>query len=146
MSGSGLGPGRGALGDEVPEGAGRHALLAEAGQDVGDVGQIGLVGADEQHATAAGPEAGVGVEEIRGAVQGDDGLARARAAVDDERALEPARMMASWSAWMVPSTSRIRADRLLPRAAMKADWSSSAACPSNPSIPPNSSRANTSSQ
>ena len=46
---------------------------------------------------------------------------------------DPARMMASWSAWMVPSTSRIRADRLLPRLAMKADWSSSAACPSNPS-------------
>jgi hypothetical protein len=42
-------------------------------------------------------------------------------------------MMASWSAWMVPSTSRILGDRLLPRLAMKADWSSSAACPSNPS-------------
>ena len=29
---------------------------------------------------------------------------------------DPARMMASWSAWIVPSTSRIRADRLLPEA------------------------------
>jgi hypothetical protein len=35
---------------------------------------------------------------------------------------------------MVPSTSRIRADRLLLRLAMNADWSSSAAaCPVNPS-------------
>jgi hypothetical protein len=42
-------------------------------------------------------------------------------------------MIASWSAWIVPSTSRIRLDRLLPRLAMKADWSSRAACPSNPS-------------
>jgi hypothetical protein len=42
---------------------------------------------------------------------------------------------------MVPSTSRIRAERLLPRLAMKADWSSSdAACPSSPS------EVNTSSQ
>ena len=46
---------------------------------------------------------------------------------------DPARMIASWSAWMVPSTSRIWAERLLPRLAMNADWSSSAACPSNPS-------------
>ena len=73
-------------------------------------------------------------------MQGDDGLARTRTAVDDESAAESARMMASWSAWMVPSTSRIRADRLLPRLAMKADWSSSAACPSSPSA------VNTSSQ
>ena len=42
-------------------------------------------------------------------------------------------MMASWSAWMVPSTSRIRPDLLPPRLAMKADWSSSAAWPSSPS-------------
>ena len=42
-------------------------------------------------------------------------------------------MMASWSAWMVLSTSRMRGERLLPRLAMKADWSSSAACPSSPS-------------
>ena len=48
------------------------------------------------------------------------------------RRAEPARMMASWSAWMVPSTSRIRADRLLPRLAMKADWSSSARVPLEP--------------
>ena len=54
---------------------------------------------------------------------------------------EPARMIASWSAWMVPSTSRIRGDRLAPRLAMNADWSSSeAAWPSSPSA------VNTSSQ
>ena len=46
---------------------------------------------------------------------------------------EDARMMASWSDWIVPSTSRIRGERLLPRVAMKADWSSSAAWPSSPS-------------
>ena len=82
--------------------------------------------ADEQHPAAAVAEARVGVQEVRGAVQRDDGLAGARTAVDDERAADPARMMASWSAAMVPSTSRIRADRLLPRLAMNADWSSSA--------------------
>ena len=49
-------------------------------------------------------------------------------------------MMASWSAWMVPSTSRIRGERSVPRLAMKADWSSSEACVSNPSA------VNTSSQ
>ena len=41
-------------------------------------------------------------------------------------------MIASWSAWMVPSTSRIRGDRLLPRLATNADWSSSAAWPLEP--------------
>jgi hypothetical protein len=40
---------------------------------------------DEQHAAAVVTEAGVGVEQVRGAVQRDDGLARARPAVDDER-------------------------------------------------------------
>ena len=42
-------------------------------------------------------------------------------------------MTASWSAWMVLSTSRIRPDLLLPRLAMKADWSSRAALPWSPS-------------
>ncbi len=76
----------GSLGDEVPQGAGLHAFLAEAGQDVGDVGQVGLVRADEQHAASAVTKAGVGVEEVGGAVQRDDGLARARAAVHDQGA------------------------------------------------------------
>ena len=39
---------------------------------------------------------------------------------------EPARMMASWSAWMVARTSRIRGDRLAPSEAMKASSSSRA--------------------
>ena len=87
--GVGLGRRRGALGDEVAQGAGLHALLAEAGQHVGDVRQVGLVRADEQHAAAAVAEARVGVEQVRRAVQRDHGLARARAAVDDERAAGP---------------------------------------------------------
>ena len=82
----GLGRCRGSLGDEVPQGAGLHALLAEAGEDVGDVGQVGLVRTDEQHAAPAVTEARVGVQEVGGAVQGDDGLARTRTAVDDESA------------------------------------------------------------
>ena len=77
---------RGSLGDEVAQGAGLHALLAEAGQDVGDVGQVGLVRTDEQHAAPAVTEARVGVEQVGGAVQSDDGLPRARTAVDDESA------------------------------------------------------------
>ena len=76
-------------GDEVPQGAGLHALLPEAGEDVGDVGQIGLVRPDEQHAAPAMTEARVGVEEVGGAVQGDDGLPRARTAVDDEGSAGP---------------------------------------------------------
>ena len=77
---------RGSLGDEVPQRADLHALLAEAGQDVGHVRKVGLVRTDEQHAAAAVTEAGVGVEEVGGAVQRDDGLARTRTTVDDERA------------------------------------------------------------
>jgi hypothetical protein len=41
--------------------------------------------------------------------------------------------MASWSAWMVLSTSRIRPDLLPPRLAMNADWSSRAALVASPS-------------
>ncbi len=77
---------RGSLRDEVPQGAGLYALLPEAGQHVGDVGQVGLVRSDDQHAAPAVTEVRVGVEEVGGAVQGDDGLARPGAAVDDERA------------------------------------------------------------
>ena len=42
--------------------------------------------ADEQHAAPPVPQAGVGVEQVGGAVQRDHGLARARAAVDHQRA------------------------------------------------------------
>jgi hypothetical protein len=78
---------RGSLRDEIPQGARLHALLPEAGEDVGDVGQVGLVRTDEQHAAPLVTEAGVGVEEVGGAVQGDDGLAGTRTAVDDESAV-----------------------------------------------------------
>ena len=121
---------RGSLGNEVPQGAGRRALLAEAREDVGDVGQVGLVRTDELHAAPAVTEAGVGVQKVGGAVQGDDGLARTRAAVDDKSAAGSSADDGVLVGRMVPSTSRIRGDRLLPRLAMKADWSSSAACPS----------------
>ena len=77
---------RGSLGDEVPQGADLHALLSEAREDVGDVGQVGLARTDEQHAAPVVTEARVGVEEVGGAVQGDDGLSRPRTAVDDEGA------------------------------------------------------------
>ncbi len=77
---------RGSLGEEVPQGAGLHAFLAEAGENVGDVGQVGLVRTDEQYAAPAVTEARVGVQEVGGAVQSDDGLACPRTAVDDESA------------------------------------------------------------
>jgi hypothetical protein len=78
-----------ALGHEVAQGAGLHTLLAEAGQHVGDVGEIGLVRADEQHAAPLPAEVRVRVQQVRGAVQRDDGLAGAGPAVDDERAAGP---------------------------------------------------------
>ena len=84
--GVGLRGRRGPLRDQVPERAGLHALLAEARQHVGDVGQVGLVGADEQHPAVAVAEARVGVQQVGAAVQRDDGLAGAGAAVDDEGA------------------------------------------------------------
>ena len=56
-----------------------------------------------------------------------DGL-EGHAALDDQSAFiaslgsnRSARMIASWSAWIVPSTSRIRSDRLVPRLARNAD-------------------------
>jgi hypothetical protein len=74
------------LGDEVQQRAGLHALLTEARQDVGHIGQVRLMRADEQHPAAVMAEVGVGVEQVGGAVQRDDGLARPRPAVDDESA------------------------------------------------------------
>jgi hypothetical protein len=57
-----------------------------AGEDVGDVGKVGLVRTDVQHAAPAVAEARVCIEQVGGAVQCDDGLARARAAAADEGA------------------------------------------------------------
>jgi len=63
---------------------------------------------DEQHAALAVTQARIGVQEIGGSVQGDDGLTRPRTAVDDERTARSRADDGSWSAAMVPSTSRIR--------------------------------------
>src|SRR3712207_7223742 len=53
---SGLHAGGGSLRDQVAQRAGQHALLAEAGEDVGDVGEVGLVRTDEQHAAPRSEE------------------------------------------------------------------------------------------
>jgi hypothetical protein len=74
------------LGEEVAKGADLHAVLAETREDVGDVGEVGLVRADEQHSAPLLPEAGVRVEQVRRTVQRHHGLAGAGAAVHDERA------------------------------------------------------------
>lgn len=77
--------GRVALRNEIAQRADLHALLAQTREDVGDVGQIGLVRTDEQEPSAP-RDPRLGVQEVGGAMQRDDGLARSRAAVDDERA------------------------------------------------------------
>ena len=81
----GLGYCCGSLADEIPQGAGLHAFLAQAGEDVCDVGQVRTVWTDEQHSTPAVAEARVGVEEIGSAMEGHDGLPGPRTTVDDER-------------------------------------------------------------
>ncbi|UUZ59074.1 hypothetical protein [Nocardioides sp. B-3] len=78
--------GRQPFGLEVEERAGLHAFLAEAGQHVADVVEIGLVRADEEHAATAIAESWIGVEEVGRAVECDHCLTRAGAAVDDEGA------------------------------------------------------------
>ena len=82
-----LGNGCGALRNQVAQRARLDALLAQAGQDVRDVGEVALVRADEQDAAAVPGQPRVGVEQVRGPVQRDDGLPGAWAAVDDERAV-----------------------------------------------------------
>ena len=119
---------RGTLRDEVAQRARLDALLAEAGQDVADVVEVRLVRADEQHAAAPVTEARVGVEEVGGAVQGDDGLAGARTAVDDERARRPRaddRVLVGLDG--AQHVAHPRRTARVPRLAMNADWSSSAA-------------------
>src|SRR3954451_24426120 len=71
----------------MAEGACLHALLAQARQHIGYVGEVRLVRSDEEHAAAVVTESRVGVEEIGSAVQGDDGLPGAWTAVHDERAV-----------------------------------------------------------
>ena len=80
----GLGRRGGALGDQAGQGGYLHTLLAQAGEHVGDVGQVVLVRADEQHAAPPVTEARVGVKQVGGAVQRHDGLPGPRTAVDDE--------------------------------------------------------------
>ena len=60
------------------------AVLAERRQDVRDVLHEGPVRADDEHAAAGVPLA-LGVDQPRGAVEADRGLAGARAALDHER-------------------------------------------------------------
>ena len=63
------------------------ASLAEGRQDLRDVVQEGVVGSDDQHAGPAQP-LGVGVQQIRGSVQPDRGLAGAGRALDAQRRVE----------------------------------------------------------
>ena len=79
-------PGRADAVHDLAERAQRHRGLAEARQHVGDVGEVGAVRPDEQHAAAVVAHARIGVEQVRRPVQGDDGLPRARATVHDEGA------------------------------------------------------------
>ncbi len=84
-----LGHRRAALRHQVAQRAGPHALLAEAGQHVADVRQVGPGRPDEEDAAAAVVEPRVRVEQVRRPVQRDDRLAGARSAVDDECAARP---------------------------------------------------------
>ncbi len=64
-----------------------YVLLAERGEHVLDVAEEHRARADQQHTLRAEPAA-ERVEEVRGAVQGHRGLAGARSARDDQRALD----------------------------------------------------------
>ena len=77
----------GAFDDEVAQRAGLHALLTETWQDVGNISQIRLMRTDEQHSPSVVTESWIGVEQVRRAMQRDDGLAGARPTVDNERAM-----------------------------------------------------------
>jgi hypothetical protein len=70
---------------QLPHGAEHDARLAERGQDLPDVGQEGGVGPHDEHAAPRQPVA-VGVEQVRGAVQGHRGLAGAGPALHHQHA------------------------------------------------------------
>ena len=72
-------------GEQVAEGVQHDVGLAERREHLADVAQEGGVRADDEHAAAL-EDAAVGVEQVGGAVQRGDGLAGARAALDDEDA------------------------------------------------------------
>ena len=77
--------GRPDVGHQVGGDRDLDAGLAQRRQHLLDVGEEQPVRPDDQHALALEREA-VGVEEVRGAVQRDHGLAGARPALDDEHA------------------------------------------------------------
>ena len=122
-----------AFADEVTHRAGLDPVLAEAGEHVGHVRQVCSVRTDEQHAPPVA-EPRVGVQEVGGAVQGDDRLARPRTSVDDERT--PGAGTDDGVLVGLDGAEHVAhpAERLPPRLAMNADWSSSAAWPSSPSV------------
>jgi hypothetical protein len=78
---------RRALAEHLVQRALLHVHLAERGEHRGDVLQERRVGADHEDAVALEPAA-VDVEEIRGAVQADGGLAGARSALHAQRVVE----------------------------------------------------------
>ena len=80
--------------------------LAEGGQHRGDVVQERPVGPDDQHAGPPQPLP-VQVEQVRGAVQADRGLAGAGRALHADRSSSSARTSSSCSGWMVATMSRI---------------------------------------
>ncbi len=67
--------------DDVAEGAQRDGVLAEGGQDPFDVGGVRRGRAGDEHTAALEPPT-VAVEQVGGAVEGDDGLAGAGAPRD----------------------------------------------------------------
>ena len=67
-----------------------HAALAERRQHVGDVVEERPVRPDHEHAVAGEPPA-VLEQQVGGAVQGDRGLAGARAALHDQHLVDRAR-------------------------------------------------------
>ena len=73
------------LGHETRDRRQRDAGLAERREDLLDVAQEERVRSDDEHALALEGEA-VRVEEVRGAVQRDGGLAGARTALDEQEA------------------------------------------------------------
>ena len=104
--------------EQTADGGQLDAGLVEGGQDVLDVAQERRVGPDDQHALALEREA-VGVEQVGGPVQGDGGLAGARAALHDQDPRQGPRMISSCSRWTVATMSRMRPVRDRSRAASR---------------------------
>ncbi|WP_345403638.1 hypothetical protein [Nonomuraea salmonea] len=82
-------PGGGDAGVELADRGQQHVGLAERGQHLLDVAQEGEVGAEDEHAAPLEALA-VGVEQVRGPVQGHDGLAGARSALHHQHPVEVA--------------------------------------------------------